>query len=192
MHDQGHVMTLRLVSLTTLGAESSFFNSSALGTYLLVAALLMITFSLMSRLRKRRRGSVTEPTQLENVERMRQLRGMRGDLEDLMVEIEQLAKRLGAQLDAKSVQIEQLLAEAEQKIAQLNSLRANSVASNNNNTGQRDPGDIPGAGAGAIPDDPLARSVYELADQGNDSAQIARELDEHVGKVELILALRNV
>ncbi len=180
-------MTLRPVSLMTLDAESSN-NSLTLGTYLLVAALLMITFSLMSRLRKRRLKRAAEPAQLENIERMRQLRGMRGDLEDLMVEIEQLAKRLGAQLDAKSVQIEQLLAEAEQKIARLNALQAeaNSAASGGGDTGQPNPE------MGAISDDPLARSVYELADKGNDSAQIARELDEHVGKVELILALRNV
>ncbi|MBT8484329.1 MAG: hypothetical protein KJO43_02035, partial [Phycisphaerae bacterium] len=40
------------------------------------------------------------------------------------------------------------------------------------------------------PHDPLARAVYELADLGEDPVTIARRLDEQVGKVELILALR--
>lgn len=38
--------------------------------------------------------------------------------------------------------------------------------------------------------DPLTRSVYALADDGRSSVEIARELDEQIGKVELILALR--
>lgn len=38
--------------------------------------------------------------------------------------------------------------------------------------------------------DLLTRSVYELADAGHESVSIARTLDEQIGKVELILALR--
>lgn len=38
--------------------------------------------------------------------------------------------------------------------------------------------------------DPLTRSVYELADAGHDPVSIAQVLDEQIGKVELILALR--
>jgi len=34
--------------------------------------------------------------------------------------------------------------------------------------------------------------VYRLADAGNDPIEIARITGEHVGKVELILALRQV
>ena len=40
------------------------------------------------------------------------------------------------------------------------------------------------------PVDPLAKSVYSFADQGLDPAAIAAKLNEHVGKIELILALR--
>lgn len=38
--------------------------------------------------------------------------------------------------------------------------------------------------------DPATQMIYELADQGRAAIDIARELDEHIGKVELILALR--
>lgn len=38
--------------------------------------------------------------------------------------------------------------------------------------------------------DPLTGEVYRLADQGMPSVEIARRLNQHVGKVELILALR--
>ncbi len=38
--------------------------------------------------------------------------------------------------------------------------------------------------------DPLSASVYELADRGRTPVQIAQYLDEQVGKIELIIALR--
>jgi hypothetical protein len=38
--------------------------------------------------------------------------------------------------------------------------------------------------------DPLTRRVYELSDAGHNPVDIARALDEQIGKVELILALR--
>lgn len=38
--------------------------------------------------------------------------------------------------------------------------------------------------------DPLTRQVYDLADAGRTPLSIARDLNEQVGKVELILALR--
>lgn len=41
-------------------------------------------------------------------------------------------------------------------------------------------------------EDPVARSIYRLADQGASAMDIARKLNEHLGKVELILALRQV
>ncbi len=47
-----------------------------------------------------------------------------------------------------------------------------------------------GAGYFSETIDPLAASVYELADRGCTPLEIARNLDEQVGKVELILALR--
>jgi hypothetical protein len=40
--------------------------------------------------------------------------------------------------------------------------------------------------------DATTRSIYELADAGRGSLEIARELQEQVGKVELILALRDM
>jgi hypothetical protein len=45
---------------------------------------------------------------------------------------------------------------------------------------------------GEEPVDPVTRCVYELADKGLEPMAIARQLDQHIGKVELILALREV
>ena len=39
--------------------------------------------------------------------------------------------------------------------------------------------------------DPLTQQIYELADAGHTAVAIARDLNEQVGKIELILALRS-
>lgn len=49
-----------------------------------------------------------------------------------------------------------------------------------------------GAYAGAASIDPLSREVFALADAGRSPVQIAQATGEHVGKVELMLALRRV
>ncbi len=169
---------------------------------MLVLGIVLITAWAFSKLRKRRRSDAQRPTALEQLELSRQQRGMRGDLEDLMVEIEQLARRLGAQLDAKSFHIEKLMREADQRIARLEQLNpgqhspretthpahAVSEPRTNPSPAPSEPAD-PNASAPSL-NDALARSVYDLADRGLNAVDIARQLDEHVGKVELILALR--
>lgn len=163
--------------------------------------VLLITMSMMMGIRKKRRRSHMQGTAREQVEELKHKKAMRGDLEQLMVEIEQLAKRFGAQLDAKTVQMEQLLDEADRRIADLKRLgqereqRSASAepgsssltppTSASTNPQPQTPSPQPPS-----PDDAVKRSVYDLADQGHDPVQIAQKLDEHVGKVELILALR--
>lgn len=185
---------------------------------LLIGGLLLITAYFMSRLARRKRsGGVSILTPHEQLERIRQAKGMRGDLEQLMVEIEQLAKRMGAQLDAKAVRLEKLIDDADDRLQQLAAMQASStprrttpgVEPSADSVSSPAHAELPRrprssftspekpvvpaskAAAAQLPDDPLARSVYERADQGLSSQQIARELQEHVGKVELILALRN-
>ena len=42
----------------------------------------------------------------------------------------------------------------------------------------------------SMPLDPLTEAVYEQSDNGLTPVEIAQQLDEQIGKVELILALR--
>lgn len=163
--------------------------------------ILMIVIALASWYRTRRQQNPANPaiTPTEQVERNKQLRGVRGDLESLMGEIEQFSKRLATHLDAKTGAIETLLKQADQRIAELKRL------AKSNGHGESDAtttaatesklADLPAVetisrSAPEIPDDPLSRSVYQFADQGLPAEAIARKLNEHVGKIELILALR--
>jgi len=106
------------------------------------------------------------------------------------------ARRLAAALDNKAERLEQLLAEAEDRIARLEQMLSTHESSEPVASEQSPIGDESAArparmhDASDIPADPLTRSVYELADEGHNSVEIARRLDEQVGKIELILALR--
>jgi hypothetical protein len=167
-------------------AQFEIMNQHRLGEYLIAASVVLLTFWFVFRLTRGRRNAAASVdanlTPREKIERIKQMGGMRNDLRELMVEIEQMARRVGAQLDAKTMHMEQLLEEADQKIARLNSIVTSPP-----------PGSAPVESSGEAvesPSDPLISKIYELADAGQDSIQIAQQLDEHVGKVELVLALR--
>ena len=169
-------------------------NNQLIATGLFIVGVIFISAWLLMRLRKRNLRGPGYTTAQEHLERYKQKDAVRNDLEGLMVDIEQLAKRLGAQLDAKAVRLERLIDDADLRIAQLQqSMREQHTAPDTANV----PADAAGnpdppteSDANGEPPDPLTADVYRLADEGLALPQIAQRLDEHVGKVELILALR--
>lgn len=177
-------------------------DNQAVATGLFIVGIVFISAWLLMRIRKRSLRGPGHPTAQEHLERYKQKDAVRNDLESLMVDIEQLAKRLGAQLDAKTIQLEKLLDDADLRIAQLQQTmqsqhqsppppesppEVTAASSEDSGSGAAD---AENGGAASGGGDPLAADVYRLADEGHAPPEIARRLDEHVGKVELILALR--
>lgn len=193
-------------------------QNQAVSVGLLIVGVVFISAWLLMRIRKRNINGPGHPTAREHLERYKQQDGVRHDLESLMVEIEQLAKRLGNQLDVKSMRIEKLIDEADLRIAQLQkAMRDEHNTPAPGNTPASTPGsssasDPHGSGSpkpaspeaiarqlNAVVESPLASEaqtqqltaeVARLADAGQSAEAIAKQLDEHVGKIELILALR--
>lgn len=173
----------------------------AVGIFFIIAAM----FSLG---RSRTKSASSRDSARDHVDRARQKQGVRDELEALMVDINRMAKDLGAQLDAKIIRIEKANREAEQRIAQLEALRE--TLANPSELTPRDPQHDPRAvsdpqSPGSAHDSTnqprpadagdretlLKARVYDLADQGQGPQAIAQQLDEHIGKIELILALRS-
>ncbi len=98
------------------------------------------------------------------------------------------AQRLAGQLNAKAERLDQLIADADARIATLRALESR-IPSAREGAFDAEPGPAPAASARNAPD-PLSEAVYRLADDGHGIVDIARELGEQTGKVELILALR--
>jgi len=164
---------------------------------LLIGIVLMIAavFSL-GRARKKTNAAVAQtPAGMKNrdhLARARQTQQVRNDMDSLMVELEEMSKRMGAQLDAKTMYMEKVIREADERILQLQALQSTappgSAPAPAPDTRQGDTS--PTSDAGSV--DPVTHEVYALADQGKGARDIAAALSEPVGKVELILALRAV
>lgn len=100
------------------------------------------------------------------------------DLRRLMAEATELAAALSAQLDERAERLQRLIDEADARLG--TRLPRDEPAG----VHEEEPRAIPAA-------DPLAQRIFDLADEGLTPVQIAQRLDQHTGKVELILALRS-
>lgn len=147
---------------------------------------VVLTMSIRGRIAKRRKAI---PTPRERITETRLAARTRAESNDGEASMLDLARRLASQLDTKAERLEQLIVTAEQRAVELEALiEAEPIG----------PTVVSGRGlsAPAVPRrtiravDPLHEAVYALADRGSSPVEIARELDEHTGKVELILALR--
>lgn len=153
-----------------------------------VVGILFIIMAMFSLGRARSRTAASRDTGRDHVDRARQKQNVRNELESLMVDINRMARDLGGQLDAKIIHIEKATKEADERIAQLEALRDS--LNDPSAMGQPTADQLITPQASADQADPLTKEVYALADAGKGAREIAQQLDEHVGKVELILALR--
>ena len=130
-------------------------------------------------------------------ERLHAARQQVQDVHGMATDLLNEAQRLSTGLDHKATHVKELLAQAELRIAEMTALIQNSdrisyrrqptpsgtttveakLASTESETDNAD--------------DPVAAAIYRLSDSGRRPIEIARELREQVGKVELILALRD-
>jgi len=177
----------------------------ALPQMLMVVGIVMIGAVLVISVRSKiARKNAERPSPAEHIANLKaQARG-REDLADLQAQLYDTAQDLTARLHAKQRYLEQLLADADDRIARLKAAQHGPFPGpapdpNGDPTPPArapDPGPIEPPAERPAPfgrdtgGDPLTDAVYALADDGHDVPTIARRLDEQIGKVELILALR--
>lgn len=177
-----------------------------------IAALgiAMITTVLLRRWLKRTR-QVRQAAGAPIREQRERLQGRaeRDSLDRLMVEVQELTRVCAAQIENRATKLEYLIELADQRLNELQ--RACEDAERRIDSRSSGPTDSavvratrttastgdwssPSATVEAArdsnPGDQLSRRVHELSQMGLKSIEIARQLDEQVGKVELILALR--
>jgi hypothetical protein len=187
-------------------APTGGMSSSA--TYLLmgVAAVFIIYVALRPMWVKKK-----DPLSGQFRISLTQQKALEREMNTLVVELHNMARKMSAQLDTRAAKLEQLIADADQRLALLKQL------------GQID-GDISPAPRPAVTekddaprmrlvrDEPLEtaakpfetsnlelpddrpderhRAIYELADAGLSAPVIAQRLSRPAGEIELILALR--
>lgn len=154
---------------------------STLAVLLLGFGIMLAVFLLLRHQWRRKSGqpvsSKSAPS--ERIEEIRQRADTNSTTHQAMADATALAQRLGAHLDNKAEQLEQLLEQAERTIQRLERAQAAHAKKG------ADPDDSESSDV-----DPATRQIYALADQGLDPIEIAQKLDQHLGKVQLVLALR--
>jgi hypothetical protein len=235
--------------LMMLAAEIGGSNPPLVAGVVMIMVAIVLGMITMQRRRSTRTPDISTYVR-QQASRVRQQDGVREDMERIFVQISDLSRQLNAQMDTRFAKLEQAIAEADEKIATLESLlrkaagiqgvdvtvddsptgRLPAQASNGQDankvrsrkTGKGSPGaeqvearpDTPAArttgGAGtvdtsggaesaaglktpALPPDPgelRYGRIYQLADQGLPIVEIARQVGQTTGEVELILNLR--
>ena len=183
--------TLQIASLLPAAQPGTTPESPGLLPSLLVGfGIILAVFMLLRHQWRRQAARASSPdrnaTPTERIESIRTRASGSETLHTTMAEAVELAQRLGAELDNKAERLEQLLAEADRTVRRLEGA-ASSARPAGRIGGAEPDASAEGNDEGA---DPATRQIYELADQGLEPVEIARRLDQHLGKVQLILALR--
>ena len=163
---------------TPSAREPGSIVQTVLGPALIILGVLMLIIILMGRLRRRSRAGATSAIDPhERLEEIRQQATARSVHDDGAADAIEATQRAVAHVDNRIVMLEHLIADADERIRRLQGLV--------------DDGGPPALDDQTSPEpSPLQGRVYELADRGIDPLDIARQLDQQLGKVELILALR--
>ncbi len=160
------------------------------GPVFIVVAVVGIAVVMMLSVRaKIARRNKDRPSPREWIEHVKAVRHRPEDLAAGQAKLVETARRLAAQLDNKAGRLELLIQQADERIARLP--RTGDGTEPEAPGGEPAPGKTIGQGPVPAAPDTLTSGVYELADAGRSPVEIAQQLDEQVGKVELILALRN-
>jgi hypothetical protein len=152
-----------------------------------VGMLALAYVVLRPMLRRKRDPLERAPAQTS----MAQQRAVERQMQNLLVDLTEMARQIGAQLDTRAARLEALLREADERIAQLRGAGADPAAHDPSHHGGTAPSvHETSASAPASIASPHHDEVYALADEGRGAKEIAARLNRPSGEIELILALR--
>lgn len=156
-----------------------------------VATVLML---LSTRRKIREAQNTPRAYARDQYRRLKEEKQAIGSAQEVMLEMEQLARHIHGQIDTRYAKLEALLRDADRKIADLKRLSATGDARRGLDVTVDGPTDDsagePSAASIAPVADVLHAAVHRLADAGLAPSEIAAEQDRTIGEVELILALR--
>lgn len=182
-----------------------------------VALVCVVLLRMWVRRRRKQRVRDARDDAMSAKERMESLRSRAvmaspstASMDRLMVEVQELTRACSAQLDTKAARLERLIEEANETIRRFEqaSIGIETSPAMRPATGAVSDRHLRSVGFpldrevrtrneaiertmnASAPEDPLAERVVNLSMRGMTPVQIAQELGEQVGRVELMLALR--
>ncbi|MFQ5490763.1 MAG: hypothetical protein ACE5GE_08595 [Phycisphaerae bacterium] len=156
-----------------------------------VALIMAVSGILLVLTRRRIRQAQNSPKTYarEQVSRLREERSLMSDIDELMAQLETVSRQLQARLDTKFAKLEKVIRDADARADRLERLlrRAADIPGLDLTV---DDDTAPPASDPTPPADPHRAEIYRLTDEGLSPRQIAQKLDQTIGEVELILALK--
>jgi hypothetical protein len=121
-----------------------------------------------------------------------QQRSVEREMQNVLVELSEMARQITAQIDTRSARLEALIRQADERIAAMNAQAAAKglPSAAKSPQSQSEEKSLPPESAESPAIDPRHAEVYALADRGRSSKDIAQQLNRPSGEIELILALR--
>ena len=169
-----------------------FVDSDIPPVALLALAVVAVALLLGStRRRLRRSRAPTGASMREQYKSLSDQTGVARDIETVMVELDQLSRQVHGRLDAKIAKLERLLREADERIDGLSRQRR-AAAGHPTLDVTLEPETPHAAGLETKADRrrDAYGDIYRLADAGLSPVEIARQLGQSTGAIELILSLR--
>jgi hypothetical protein len=149
-------------------------------------AVLAVAFVYYRSRMKTKMDPLTRPPAFNS---LAQQRSVERQMQNLLVELSEMARQVTAGLDTRAAKLDALIREADEKIATLAALQQ-AAATNHHAPAAAEPSPAPIPPPCAYEPDPRHVEIYTLADQGQTPSQIAGQLNRPNGEIELILALR--
>jgi hypothetical protein len=157
-------------------------NAQQMWIFLGLGMIGLIYFMIVRPMMRRKR----DPLEKAPFASLSQQRATERQMQNLLVELSEMARQVSAQLDTRAAKLEILIQQADERIAQLKTPSLTTASS------PEPPTAPPTASAQAPePPDPRHADIYALADEGREVHEIASQLNRPRGEVELILALRS-
>jgi hypothetical protein len=142
----------------------------------------LVLIYMIMRNNRRKKDPLDRPSQFGSLSSQR---AVERQMQNLLVELSDMARQMSAQLDTRAARLEQLIADADERIAKLRMSPPVEPQPLQHPTLKLASTDEP-----ASAPDPRHADVYSLADQGRSPLEIAQQLNRPRGEIELILALR--
>jgi len=185
------VLTLGAVDTHALGAaDTSALGPFSAGTLALMLLIVVATALILIRTRKRIRAAQRRsgPLVRELYDQFGAEQAQRRDLDETILQLDQLARQVGAMIDTKYAKLEAVIRDADRRIEQLSKLAEARAGAGGLDVTIGE--DEPAGGTTEEVNNDQRVAVYRLADEGKSALEIAQAIDQPTGEVELILALR--
>ena len=156
-----------------------------------VAVTTLVLISTRRRMRERQ-PTLKDYTRQQRA-RLRDQQHLKQDMEELTVQLQQVARQINSQIDTRFAKLETCIADADQRIERLERLLRRAGGHEGVDVTVSDhpaPSPSQAEDRNSIRIDPMHREIYRLADEGKPPPEIARQLGRTTGEVELILNLR--